>query len=74
MFSPTHTIQSPPKAKRQQPYIGALSAYAPRRQPVTTLQMLTDDILLLIISFVDVRDILALRQVSGTCEPRCLSN
>ena len=66
MFSPTHTIHSPPKAKRQQQYIGSLSAYAPRRPPATTLQMLTDDILLLIISFVEGRDILALRQVGGT--------
>ncbi|KZT66335.1 hypothetical protein DAEQUDRAFT_730309 [Daedalea quercina L-15889] len=63
MFSPTRTIQSPSKAKRQ-PYIGCLNAFAPRARPATTLQMLTDDILLLVIGFIEVRDILALRQTS----------
>lgn len=74
MLSPTHTIRSPPKAKRQQQYIGSLSAFASCRHPVTTLQMLTDDILLLIISFIEVRDILALRQVSGMRHLYCTTD
>ncbi|TFY55727.1 hypothetical protein EVJ58_g8065 [Rhodofomes roseus] len=55
-------MQFPSRARRQ-PYIGCLNAFAQSHQ-ATTLQMLSDDILLLIISFVEVRDVLIMRQTS----------